>query len=315
MKKQTNQSPPALGEALLLQLFITRFVEVAKAMSQRKQTKRQKRAAQILSRCLVNRYDENHPLPFGDAGKNDSAQETPQPWLSGDLAVGKGGPEFMYVHSPIRFVEDLLGEAIKVTSAPIKVPSKGQTKEGKLSTGAARGLAETFTTAGTVYLLNNLRAKLDEAVEDLFAESRAVVEEAYWATLDSSLSELTGVEKDPVQISQSRFTSILKKIVAEGDVRRRRRLRAAFWEIARGRGRPRGTGGSKVLKRFSKKEFLSQLNQKIRELSRASEAAVTRKQVAHALEFSNEKAFDRLRRQLGDVRRWRNTVSDALAGE
>lgn len=314
MKTQKNQLPPVVAEAFL-ELVVTRLVEVGEAMSQRKQTKVQKRATQILSRCLVNRYDENHPLPFGDAGKKESAPETPQPWLSGDLAVGRGGPEFIYVYSPIRLVEDLLDEAIKVTSAPIKVPSDGQTKEGKLSTRAARDLAETFTTAGTVYLLNNLRNKLDEAVEDLFAESRAVVEEAYWATLDSSLSELTGVEKDPVQISQSRFTSIIKRIVVEGDARRRKRLRAAFWEIARRRGRPKGTGRSKASKRFSKKELLSQLSQKIRELSRASEEAVTRTRVAHALGFSNEKAFDRLRRKLGDMRRWRNTVSDALAGE
>ena len=314
MKKQKNESPPVVAEAFL-ELVITRLVEVAQEMSQRKQTKEQKRAAQILSRCLVNRYDENHPLPFGDDGKNDSAQESPQPWLSGDLAVGRGGPEFIYVYSPIRFVEDLLDEAIKVTSAPIKVSSKGQTKEVELSTRAARGLAETFTTAGTIYLLNNLRVKLDEAVEDLFAESRAVVEEAYWATLDSSLSELTGVEKDPVQISQSRFTGIIKRIVLEGEARRRKRLRAAFWEIARGRGRPKGAGGSKPAKRFSKEKFLMQLNQKIRELSRASEAAVTRKDVAHALGFSNEKAFDRLRRQLGDGRRWRDTVSDATSGK
>jgi hypothetical protein len=221
----------------------------------------------------------------------------------------------MYVYLPTRFVENLMAEATKVTSAPIKMSSSGHAREGRLSTKATRSLADTFTTAGSVYFLNNLRDKLDEAIEDLFTESRVVVEELYKATLDSSLSEFAGVEKDPVQITQSRFSSIIKRIVAEADGRKRKRLRAALWEIARGRGRPRGATESRTSKRFSKEQFFMELDQEIRGLSRTSESALTRKQVANALELPNEKALDRFRRQFGDRRRWRDAVTHAIAGK
>jgi len=311
MKKRKNQSPPTV-EQQTLEVIITRIVEGVLTMSQRKQTKAQKLAVRILSRSLINRYAQDHPEPFG-RGDDDLPLAAAQLWLSGDLAIGRGGSEFMYVYTPIRFVEDLLAEAIKITSAPIKSARQRVGEEVKLPRRAAKDIAETFTTAGTVYLLNNLRSKLDEAMEDLFVESRTVVEELYRSLLESSLSELSGLEKDPAQISQSRFTNIIKRIVAEGDGRKRTRLRASLWEIARGRGRPKGAIGRKANVRFSKERFLIALDQRIRELSRTSETSITRKAVATALGLPNAKALDRYRQQFGDNRGWRELVNSTTA--
>jgi hypothetical protein len=160
-----------------------------------------------------------------------------------------------------------LNEALKLTSAPIKASSGERGIEGKLPARSARRRAATFTTAGSIYLLNNLRDKLNEAIEDLFVEARTVVEELQRATLESGLSELAGVNKDATQISQARFTRIVKTIIAEGNNRRRKRLRKALWEIARGRGRPKGVRAPRESQRFSKSEFDAQLKQKIRGLS------------------------------------------------
>jgi len=157
-------------------------------------------------------------------------------------------------------------------------------------------------------VLNNLRFKLDEAIEDLFFEARTIMEELYRTSRDSSLSELSGVDEDPVQIGRSRFTNIIKRMVSEGDVRKRKRLRTGLWEIARGRGRPKGATGRKASVRFSKEGFLIALQQRIRELSRTSEANLTRTEVATALGLPNVKALDRYRRPFGDRRRLREMV-------
>lgn len=312
MKKKPNDpSLPIVGNGSL-EFIINHIVEVVQEMSARKQTMTQKQAAQILARCLANRYEANSPSPFG---KTDTVLDASQLWLSGDLAIGRGGPEFMYVYSATGFVEDLLTEALKLTSAPIKASSGERVIEGKLPARRARRRAATFTTAGSIYLLNNLRAKLNEAIEDLFVEAQTVVDELQRATLESGLSELAGVNKDATQISQARFTRIVKTIIAEGNNRRRERLRKALWEIARGRGRPKGVRAPRESQRFSKSEFDAQLKQKIRGLSKTVESEVTRKVVAHALGLSNEKALDRLRRQFGDKRGWRECVAQIVAGD
>jgi len=312
MKKRKTQSSPIVAQQAL-EVIVMRIVESVQAMSQRKQTKAQRLAVQILSRCLVNRYASEHPEPFGRVG-DDFALDASQLWLSGDLASGRGGSEFMYVYSPTRFVEDLLAEAIKITSAPIKVSRKGAGEEAKLSSRTTKHLTETFTTSATVYVLNNLRFKLDEAMEDLFFEARTIMEELYRTTLDSSLSELSGMDEDPIQIGRSRFTNIIKRMVSEGDVRKRKRLRTGLWEIARGRGRPKGAIGRKAGVRFSKERFRLAVEQRIRELSRTSEANITRKEVATALGLPNAKALDRYRRQFGDRRGWREMVDATTAG-
>lgn len=314
MKKHNDPSLPVIGNASL-EFFINHMVEVFQITSARKQTKTQKHAAQILARCLANRYEANNPSPFSDSGKSESAVHASQLWLSGDLAIGRGGPEFMYVYSPTRFVEDLLAEALKLTSAPIKASSGGRVIEDKLPAQSARRQAATFATAGSVYLLNNLRYKLNEAIEDLVVEARMIVEELQRATLESVLNELAGVNKDANQISQVRFTRIIKTIIDEGNNRRRKRLRKALWEIARGRGRPKGARASRESQRFSKSEFVAQLKEKIRGLSKTSESEVTRKAVAQALGLSNEKALDRLRQQFGDERGWRECVAQIIGGD
>ncbi len=315
MKKHYDPAPPVVGKASL-ESMIGHVVEVIQTASIRKQTKAQKQAAEILARCLANRYEEEHPTPFGgDAGKSSTAVDPAQLWLSGDLAIGRGGPEFVYVYSPTALVEELIAEALKLTTAPIKASSRGQGIEGKISRQGAHALAETFTTAGTIYLLNNLRDKLNEAIEDLFVEARTVLEELQRATLESGLSELVGIDKDAAQIGRARFTRIIKAIIDEGNSRRRARLRQALWEIARGRGRPKGTRGSATSQRFGKTEFFAQLKRKIKDLSRVSEAEFTRQDVANALGLSNAKTLDRLRRQFGDQRRWRECVAQIIAGE
>jgi hypothetical protein len=314
MKKPNDPSLPIVGN-WPLEFIINHIVEVVQITSARKHTRTQKQAAQILARCLANRYEANRPSPFSKSDKSDTVVDASQLWLSGDLGIGRGGPEFIYVYSAIGFVEDLLVEALKLTSAPIKASVVGRVIEGKLPPRSARRQAATFTTAGTVYLLNNLRDKLNESIEDLFVEARTVVEELQRATLESGLSELAGVNKDATQMSQARFTEIIKTIIAEGNNRRRKRLRKALWEIARGRGRPRGSRAPRESQRFSKSEFVAQLKQKIRVLSKTSESEVTRKAVARALNLSNEKALDRLRRQFGDKRSWRECVAQILAGD
>jgi hypothetical protein len=70
MKKQTDPSPSVTGRASL-DFIIMRLIEVVQATSARKQTKAQKTAAEILSRCLLNRYAEDHPLPFGEADERE----------------------------------------------------------------------------------------------------------------------------------------------------------------------------------------------------------------------------------------------------
>jgi hypothetical protein len=307
MKKPNDPSLPIVGNGPL-EFIINHIVEVVQITSARKHTRTQKQAAQILARCLANRYEANRPSPFSKSDKSDTVVDASQLWLSGDLGIGRGGPEFIYVYSAIGFVEDLLVEALKLTSAPIKASVVGRVIEGKLPPRSARRQAATFTTAGTVYLLNNLRDKLNESIEDLFVEARTVVEELQRATLESGLSELAGVNKDATQMSQARFTEIIKTIIAEGNNRRRKRLRKALWEIARGRGRPRGSRAPRESQRFSKSEFVAQLKQKIRVLSKTSESEVTRKAVARALNLSNEKALDRLRRQFGDKRSSRSAT-------
>jgi hypothetical protein len=176
MKKHNDCSLPIVGNASL-EFIINHIVEVVQITSARKQTRTQKQAAQILARCVANRYEANRPSPFSHSDKSDTVVDASQRWLSGDLAIGRGGPKFMYVYSAIGFVVALLVEALKLTSAPIKASLDGRVIEGKLPTRSARRQAATFTTAATVYLLNNLRDKLNEAIEDLFVEARTVVEE------------------------------------------------------------------------------------------------------------------------------------------
>lgn len=312
--KKHNRPAPLVGNACL-DFMIGHIVDMVHATSTRKQTRAQKRAAEIMARCLVNRYEEDHPTPFGDdAAKSETAVDAAQLWLSGDLAIGRGGPEFVYIYSPTGLVQDLMTEALKLTTAPIKASLRGKVIEGQISRKGAQGLAETFTTAATVYLLNNLRDKLNESIEDLFIEARTVVEELLRATLESGVNDLAGTDQEE-EIGQSRFTAIIKSIIDEGDSRRRKRLRQALWEIARGRGRPKGKRGSATSQRFGKSAFFAQLKKKINELSRMSEAEVTRKDVANALGLSNVKALDRLRRQFGDRRRWREYVAQVIERE
>lgn len=301
-----HDSKPVVGNASL-EFIIDHIVEVVDTTSRSKQTIAQKQAAVILARCLANRYRNDHPTPFGDSA-GEMAVDAAHLWSSGDLATGRGGSEFVYVYSPTSLVQQLMADALKLTSAPIRASSPGKTIERKISRKGAQGLAQTFATAGTVYVLNNLRDKLNEAIEDLFVEARTAVQELHSATIESCLSELSGTDNDPVKISQSRFTGIIKSIIEEGDIRRRKRLRLALWEIARGRGRPKGARTSNMAPRFSKSEFFAQLRQKINGLSRKSEAGVTRKDVATALGLSNAKALDRLRSQFGDKRAWREVV-------
>ena len=311
MKKHNDPSPSVVGNTFP-EFIINHIVEMVQITLARKRTKTQKQVAQILARCLANRYEANHPSPFSHTDKSDTVVDISRLWLSGDLAIGRGGPEFMYVYSPTGFVEDLFAEALKLTSAPIRASLDGQVIEGKLPARSARRQAATLTTAGTVYLLNNLRDKLNEAIEDLFVEARTAVQELQRATLESGLSELAGVNNDATQMSQARFTQIIKTIIVEGNNRRRKRLRKAFWEIARGRGRPKGARASRESQRFSKSEFVAQLKEKIQGISKTSESEVTRKAVARALKLSNEKALDRLRRQFGDNRGWRECVAQIL---
>jgi hypothetical protein len=308
MKKPKQLEPPLVGETAV-EIGINRIFDVVHATAKRKQTSLEKRATRILSDCLANRFDPRHPSAFSQADK-DSATEVHRSWVFGDLANGRAGAEFIYFYLATSFVADLLKEAKRLTTAPIT--SNGG-NEAKLSRKAANGLAETFTTAGTIYLLNNLRAKLNESVEDLFTEARVVVEELYRAVLSSSLSELEGKESDAIEIGQSRFTTIIKSVIEEQNRRHRKRLRGALWEIARRPGRPRGESRSKVSRVYSRTQFLHDLNQKIRELSRASESNVTRTEIAKALKLSNPKALDRLRRQFGDDSRWKERVAEALA--
>ena len=96
MKKTKDPSPPIASKAFL-EFIINHIVEVVQITSTRKQTRTQKQAAQILARCLANRYEANRPSPFSDSDKSDTVVDASQLWLSGDLAIGRGGPEFMYV--------------------------------------------------------------------------------------------------------------------------------------------------------------------------------------------------------------------------
>src|SRR2546423_692920 len=110
MKKRKRPAPPVVGNASL-ELMIGHLVDTVHATSTRKQTRAQKRAAAILARCLLNRYEEEHPTPFGDdAGKSETAVDAARLWLSGDLAIGRGGPEFVYIYSPTGLVQDLMTE-------------------------------------------------------------------------------------------------------------------------------------------------------------------------------------------------------------
>jgi len=313
MKKRPDSRPLMTGQASL-EHIVRHIIEVVQIISDQKQSKTRRIAAGILSRCLINRFAEDHPQPFVQPNDSDSVLEVSRLWVSGDLARARGGPEFMYVYLPIRFVEDLLVDAQKLASAPITASTDKLEINGQLSKEVAASVAETFTTAGTVYFLNNLRDKLEEAIEDLFQESRVVVEEIYKGSLESSLSELEDKEVDPIGINQSRFADIIKVMVSEGNSRKRKRLRAALWEIARGRGRPKGTAGSGVSRRFGKTKFFTLLSDTIRSLSRISESEITREDVARALGLPNAKALDRLRRRYEDHRPWRKYVAEVVAG-
>jgi len=88
--------------------------------------------------------------------------------VAGDLAVGRGGQEFNYLYSPVRLVEELLDAAVQPTSDPIDVSVDGKTVKHKFDSESSHGLARSYTIAATVYLLNNLRDKVGEAIEDLF---------------------------------------------------------------------------------------------------------------------------------------------------
>jgi hypothetical protein len=137
MKKRTEPSSSVAGQASL-DFIMRHIIEVVQATSQRKPSRAQRRAARILSQCLVNRYAEDHPSPFGELSESDVVLQASQLWLSGDLAIGRGGAEFMYVYSPTDFVEDLLAEALKITSAPIKASAGGRAIpfEERISTSA-----------------------------------------------------------------------------------------------------------------------------------------------------------------------------------
>jgi len=183
-------------------------------------------AAQILRACLLNRYDENHPSPFADSSGPEKT--TMGLWVAGDLAVGRGGREFNYLYSPVRLVEEFLTEAIQLTSKPIIVRLDGNTVKHKLETESIQSLAKTYTIAATVYLLNNLRDKLSEAVEDLFFESLAVVKGLHKMNLDR-IRQNDGDAN--VRVARARFREIVESIIDESNKRKRKRLRGALWEI------------------------------------------------------------------------------------
>ena len=68
MKKPNDPSMPIVGNGLL-EFIINHIVEVVQITSARKPTRTQKQAAQILARCLANRYEANRPSPFSNSDK------------------------------------------------------------------------------------------------------------------------------------------------------------------------------------------------------------------------------------------------------
>ncbi len=189
-------------------------------------------AAQILRACLLNRYVGGSSSPFQESG--ETVIDANELWTAGDLAIGRGGPEFNYVYSPIRFVEQLFSEALRLTSEPVVVSSGKRRTKHQLGTKTAGSLAKTYTIEGTIYLLNNLRAKLNEAIEDLFVEAGAAMTETHKVSLNSVLNEIITKqegETDDLRVVQSQFRDIIDDLMTEGNKRKRVRLKAAFWEI------------------------------------------------------------------------------------
>lgn len=189
-----------------------------------KSTPTQTLSAQILHACLLNRYAEDHPSPFGDSvGPVGSIGL----WVAGDLAIGRGGQEFNYLYSPVRLVEELLNASVQLTSEPIDVSVDGKTVKHQLDSESSHGLAKTYTIAATVYLLNNLRDKVAEAIDDLFFESLAVVKGLHSSNLDS----IRKIDDTTLEIARERFREIIEGIIDESDKRKRKRLKKALWEI------------------------------------------------------------------------------------
>jgi hypothetical protein len=173
-------------------------------------------ALEVLYKCGQHRYGKG-ASPFDPAYKVDFAIDPQRLNLLGDLAHGFGGPEFTYRYLPVHFVEQIIEVSLKTARKPIAI--NGQTIQ--LTHDQAQGMAKTFATAATVFLLNNLRDKLDEAVRELFIEASAVVE-AIHKTL-------------PKREHKRLLSDTIDKIIRETNAARKSRLKAALWEADRGR--------------------------------------------------------------------------------
>jgi hypothetical protein len=191
-------------EPSIADIVANKVKEETERFQSRDSTPSELTALEILERCY--RYRS-----LGDASETFSLPKLPArastrpgaPWMIGDLAAGDTGPEFNYAYLPVRFVERLLEVAEE-------------------ETGDSRMVADILTASATVYLRDNLRQVIDEAITNLFFEASTVLRELKL--------HLDSVGNTAPEISQ-RFPEIIKLIISEGDGRRKERLRQAMWEI------------------------------------------------------------------------------------
>ncbi|MGA9994660.1 MAG: hypothetical protein WBP93_04550 [Pyrinomonadaceae bacterium] len=191
-------------------------------------------AAGILYRCLLSRY-AGGPSPFDDENRAEPPTDNEEDWtrsltLAGDLAIGLGGEFFNYYYLPIEFVEKIIDESLKIAVEPVTVEISGKKHTAdfeKVENDNAHSRAETYAIAATVYLLNNHREKLNEAIEELFVEAVEMVRGIHSSTIRS-------IVKDPdakVTSDKNLQTEVVDRIIKKTTPTRKERLRKSLWEI------------------------------------------------------------------------------------
>jgi len=190
---------------------------------------RERLALEILYRCVQYR-DGNAPSPLEgtvDAGVTLDANHL---YLLGDLAIGLGGTEFTYRYLPIRFVERLIdeAEALALDEKDVEVTTQDGRSVVIETDPEDLSLADVLVTTATLYLLNNLRAKLNEAIEELFVEALEVAGSINQAAAQDFVHMLSFDTHREIKTLRTR---IINRILERTEPERRRRLEEALWDI------------------------------------------------------------------------------------
>jgi hypothetical protein len=191
---------------------------------------RRQLALEILYKCCQHHYADG-PSPFRSELEAGVTIDAEQLYLEGDLAIGFGGAEFTYRYLPIKFVEGLLDAGLAVVTKAVALETQEGEKavlEAETDAEEAKSSAKNYATAGTVYFLNNLRNKLNEAIEELFIEAKAAIEGIHVSVARDAIAEAGWVVPN---IRKTLRTTLVNAILGATEPARRKRIEEAFWEI------------------------------------------------------------------------------------